>query len=452
MFAKLVKSFLSVPAGIPATQRRAYFVVLLASFSGGISHFMYMLFFAAYGAWPPVFFNIGSVILFFCAVAWLRRRGDVSSVMLLISTEFITHQWFVVYYFGWGYGFEYFLFMIASLVFLVRYRSRWIPLSFAFFSVSVFGWLYVQGQYLNAPHPDMLVHLKGTLFWTNLYSGMLGLAMVGYVYSRTAAQMERELEAQNRELRETQLRLVNSEKMAAIGKLAAGLAHEINNPIGAIHSSAQTGVRAVERLQNGKSNENDADPKTARILTALGQSLNSTMEASERLSKLAGRLQGFIGVDEAEFKSADLHEGLENTLAILESQLAERQIEVLRSFDDSLPMIFCRPAEINQVFMHLLQNAIDAIDREGHIGIETSHSKENVAIRISDNGRGLHPEEIAGLFDLGFSSGESRVKLGMGLPISHQIVSRHKGRIDVESVPGEGTAFTVVLPKETVDR
>ena len=450
MLNTILKSFLIIPDGIPATQRRAYFVVLNASVSGGISHFMYQVFFAIYGAWPLVYFNVASVLLFICAVSWLRRRGDVSSVMLLISSEFIAHQWFAVYYLGWGYGFEYFLFVIGSLVFLVSYRSRWIPLVFAFLSVSVFVWLYKYGQSLNAPHPTMLLHLKDTIFLINVYSTMFAFAMIGYVYSRTAAQMERELETQNHELRETQLRLVNSEKMAAIGKLAAGLAHEINNPIGAIHSSAQTGARAVERLQAGQGAKG-SDARTERILTALGQSLWSTMEASERLGKLAGRLQGFIGVDEAEVKPADLHEGLENTLAVLDNQLDSGDIEIVRQFDQSLPEVLCRPAEINQVFMHLLQNAIEAIDGAGRIEIETAHSVEEVSVRIADSGRGLSPEEIASLFDLGFSSGESRVKLGMGLPISHQIVTRHKGRIEVESTPGKGTAFTVVLPREGVD-
>ena len=133
---------------------------------------------------------------------------------------------------------------------------------------------------------------------------------------------------------------------------------------------------------------------------------------------------------------------------ILTKKTQSGSIEVNCRFDHTIPQLLCRPAEINQVVMNLLQNAIDAIEGPGTITITTRHDPERVSIAIRDTGRGMKPEECEGLFDLAFSASQSRVKLGMGLPISHQIVVRHGGDLRVESTPGEGSTFTVVLPKQ----
>lgn len=296
------------------------------------------------------------------------------------------------------------------------------------------------------PEPVRIV-----FFWWNVSGAMLGIAIASFVYVRTAIRMERELAQQYQELREAQLMLVQSERMAAIGKLAAGLVHEINNAISVILSNTQTGTRAVERLreQEGAAEATgDALGRTMRIFAALGQCLESTTDGAQRLGELVRRLQGFVRLDEAEVKWADLHEGIESALALLHNQTQASSIEVIRCFDETLPKVLCRPAEINHVLMHLLQNAIDAIDGPGTITITTGHDPEHVSIAIRDTGRGLKPEKLEDLFDFSFSSSRSRVKLGLGLPISHQIIVHCGGELRVDSTPGEGSTFTVILPKQ----
>jgi signal transduction histidine kinase len=313
------------------------------------------------------------------------------------------------------------------------------------------GWLYFQGQYLGVPHLTMPEPVRVGLYWWNITGATVGFAFISATYARTAMRMERELAEQNQELRETQAMLVQSEKMAAIGKLTAGLTHEINTPIGAILSSADTGARAVERLRE-QTAASDGKPLT-RLLDVLSQTIASAGDAARRLSELVGRLQSLVRIDEAEVKISDLHEGIESALALLHEQTQSGSIDVICRFDRTIPQVLCRPAEINQVFMNLLQNAIDAIEGPGMITIITSQDPERVTIAIRDTGRGLKPEECEGLFDLSFSSSRSRVKLGLGLPISHQIVLRHHGELRVESALGEGSTFTVVLPKQVaVDR
>jgi two-component system NtrC family sensor kinase len=286
------------------------------------------------------------------------------------------------------------------------------------------------------------------IYWWNMMNLGFVLAFVSSVYSRTASRMERELLDQNQELRETQTMLVQSEKMAAVGKLAAGLTHEINNPIGAILSNTQTGVRAVKRIREQEETVKGAEHKNIQILDNLDQSLDSTTEAAHRISQLVSRMKSFVQLDKAELKSTDLHKGFESTIALMQDQFGAGNIEVIYHFDQKLPRVLCRPAEINQVLMHLLQNAIDAIEGPGTITITTGHDAEQVTIAISDTGRGLTAEERKNLFDLEFSSKGPRVKLGMGLPISHQIITRHGGELRVESTPGEGSTFTVVLPRQ----
>ncbi len=444
MRERLIQWLTYVPENIAPEHRRAYHLALILAGVSGSSHFMVLLTFAMGGITILAIANIASVLLFVGIFFMIRHTGKTGLGMVLMSTEFIVHQVLVVYYIGWGYGFQYYLFPIAVMLFLGHFRSLIIPSLFAIIGVSTFGWLYHYGQYLNMPHIDTLAQWQPIIYWMNLYGTMLGLAGMSLVYTRAASRMEQEL-------RDAQVMIVNSEKMAALGKLAAGLAHEINNPIGAILSGTQTGVRAVERLRKQAEQPTAAggnSEKNARVLQALGLSLESTVDAAQRLSELVNRLQGFMRVDEAAVKKANLHEGIESTIALLQNQLQNNAIEAVCIFDDDFPEIICRPAEINQVFMHLLQNAIDAIEASGKITITTSHDSRNVFVAISDTGRGLSAEMCETLFDLSFSSGQSRVKLGMGLPISHQIITRHNGELRVESTLGEGSTFTIVLPRE----
>ena len=434
-----------VPEDMAPEHRRAYYVALITGVVAGLYHFLFLVFFAAFGLWPLVYVNCGSVFFFALVFLLVRRTGNAALGMTLVSVELIVHQVLAVYYLGWDYGFQYYLFIITG-IYIAHHRSHAVPGLCILLSAGVFGWLYLYGQHLHLPHLGTPEPVRVGVFWFNLVGAVQALAAISFVYARTAIRMERELEEQNRALREAQLRLVQSEKMAAIGKLVAGLTHEINTPIGAILSGSQTGVRAIERIRE---QEEGAVGRTARILEVLSQSLASTAAAAQRLDELGGRLKGFVHLDEAEFKTADIHQGIDSTLALLHSQIQENAIEVIRRFDPSIPPILCQPAEINQVLMHLLQNSIEAIEGPGTIRITTSHhDTDRIAIDIQDTGKGLKEEELEDLFNPSFSAEPERIKMGMGLPISHQIVTRHQGELRVESCPGEGAIFTVFLPKQ----
>jgi two-component system NtrC family sensor kinase len=167
-------------------------------------------------------------------------------------------------------------------------------------------------------------------------------------------------------------------------------------------------------------------------------------DANERISGILDNLRSFIRLDGGERARMNVHEGLDSTLALLESETRGR-IEVVKEYGD-VPDITCYPGEVNQVFMSLLSNAVEAIRAEGQIVVRTT-ADADVRIEIQDNGTGIEPDQIDRLFEPGFRRNGSRVKAGMGLMVCFNIVQKHGGRIDVDSTPGTGSTFTVVLPR-----
>lgn len=207
-----------VPDSIKPEQRRSYNVALLAGGLGGLFHLMALVIFATFGVTPLVYVNIGSLSLFAVAFVLVRRTGLASLGMVLATVELITHQVLAVYFMGWGYGYQYYLFGIAGFIFMGHFRSRAIPALCALLSIVAFGWLYAHGQHLYHPHYSMPEPVPVFLFWWNVFWAMQGIGSTSFFYARTAIRMERELAEQNQELRDTQVMLVQSERMAAIGK------------------------------------------------------------------------------------------------------------------------------------------------------------------------------------------------------------------------------------------
>jgi signal transduction histidine kinase len=274
-------------------------------------------------------------------------------------------------------------------------------------------------------------------------------------YEELNLGLERQVDERTRHLRQAQARLIQSEKMASVGSLVAGIVHEVNSPVGALSGAADVMDRAVQRMEQaldgaGSVDDLRRDGGYARAMLALKQNRGVTAEANRRIARLLDSLKGFIRLDEGEApRPADLHAGLEHALTLLSGELG-RQVEVVRDLGD-LPPVPCNPAEINQVLMHLLRNAAQALDGAGRITIRTRvRPDRTAAVTISDTGRGMEPGRLERLFDLQLSTDTARVKLGLGLAISHQIVERHGGRIEVESEPGAGSSFTVVLPLAAV--
>ena len=254
--------------------------------------------------------------------------------------------------------------------------------------------------------------------------------------NRVLGAMNTELEARNRDLGEMQAQVVQSAKMAAMGELVAGVAHEINTPLGAIKSMSDVVDRLLARLP--AAGDGSEAVGQARELLAVSQS------AVERIAGIVRDLRTFARLDEAELQDADLHQGIESTLNLMRHEMRER-VEVVRDYGE-LPRVRCYPNRMNQVFMNLLKNAVQAIDGSGTITIRTRADGDRVRLAFADTGRGIPPEHVGRIFDPGFTTKGVGVGTGLGLSIVSQIMAAHGGRIAVESVVGTGSTFILELP------
>jgi len=295
------------------------------------------------------------------------------------------------------------------------------------FLPAVVGW---QTVFLNRDHLVFLPLV--TLLCTGI-SAML----YNYRYGQYVA-FKREAAA-NRELREAQAQLVQSAKMASLGNLVAGVAHEVNTPLGAIHSNAKLSASTLKKLAADMS-----DPVLASKLTALGDVSKVTLTASHRIDTIVRALRNFARLDEAERKKVNLHDGLISTLTIL-PQLQDKTVEIVTQFGE-LPEVTCHPNQINQVFMHLLQNALEAIETEGKVSITTEFVDHHATITIHDTGRGIPAALRDRVFDPGFTTKGVGVGTGLGLAICYRIIDEHGGSINIDSASDKGTTVVVRLP------
>lgn len=263
--------------------------------------------------------------------------------------------------------------------------------------------------------------------------------------------LEHKVEERTRELKQKQTQLVQAEKMASLGNLVAGIAHEINTPLGALRSNTDLFVRSIAKVNNILTDSKTADEvlenaELSKLLENI-QKLNTVNEAAtERIVNIVNSLRKFARLDQAEMDTYDIHEGIESTLTLVNHELKNR-IEVVKDYGD-IPQIYCYPNQLNQVFMNILVNASQAIEDQGTVRITTSRQDGNIVVEISDSGRGIPKKMIKRIFDPGFTTKGSGVGTGLGLSIVHQIIQDHKGRIEVESEPGKGTTFRVILPIE----
>ncbi|WP_298576796.1 ATP-binding protein [uncultured Luteimonas sp.] len=288
------------------------------------------------------------------------------------------------------------------------------------------------------------------------------------VSQRNAGQAELqrrhdELQAAHRRLAGTQEQLLQSEKMASIGLLAAGVAHEINNPIGYVHSNLGTLQEYMgalfaliecqdESLQSGDPAEARDQVRAQRerldidfILGDLPKLLAESREGIERVTKIVQDLKDFSYVGRGEpMRPSDLHKGLESTLNIVWNDL-KYKVRVEKHYGE-LPLVECHLSEINQVLMCLLINAGQAIEHRGTIDIATGAEDGEAWISIADSGCGIPPEALPRIFDPFYTSKPIGRGTGLGLAIAYSIVSKHHGRIEVSSELGAGSTFRLVLP------
>lgn len=313
---------------------------------------------------------------------------------------------------------------------------------------------------------------RGRLFWVEVIMrrAMIGpnerlLTVMRDISVRKAqeAELRRNLAHQlqlNRKLEEAQSQLLQSEKMAAIGQLAAGVAHEINNPIGFVSSNFGTLEGYLKTLfeiieaGTGHSGEMAAGGRMQRLMeekeygyikSDIGQLLSESRDGLNRMRKIVQDLKTFSHVGQVEWQWADLHAGLDSTLNIVWNEL-KYKCKVVKEYGD-LPPVWCLPSQLNQVFMNLLVNAAQAIETRGEVTIRTGRLGDaEVWVEVADTGKGIPKDSLERIFEPFFTTKPVGKGTGLGLSLSLNIVLKHKGRFEVASEVGKGSIFRVILP------
>jgi two-component system NtrC family sensor kinase len=253
------------------------------------------------------------------------------------------------------------------------------------------------------------------------------------------------------ELREHHEPFVQMEKMAALGQLVAGIAHEINTPLGAMISNNDSIKRAVSKLEMvipdpGQPLSDEQSTTLAEFLNNIKDMNEVTSLAGDRILKIVSGLRSFARIDEANAEPANINEGLDSTLVLLQHHLKNR-VEVHKNYGD-FPDLICYPNQLNQVFMNVLVNASQAIEGKGDIFVRTWRDNDQVLVEIRDTGEGIAQENLDNIFEPGFTTKASGVGTGLGLAIVQQIINKHNGQVEVESQLGKGTTFRIILPIE----
>ncbi len=265
--------------------------------------------------------------------------------------------------------------------------------------------------------------------------------------NRELQEKNEQLEQLLAELSATQSQLIHSEKMAALGSLVAGVVHEINTPLGVMSSATDVIRRCVAALAELHRDTGISADRSSRLVSTMLENQTVLEHALERLVALMRSLKTFSRLDEASFQQADIHEGINSALQLLEPELNGR-IKLERNFGD-VPAFPHYPGELNQVFMNLLRNAVESIRDSGQITIITRCEQHRITVSISDTGSGIPPQQLEHLFEPTFSRKGSRIKAGLGLFAAYNIVKKHRGDIRVESELGRGTKVILELPTRT---
>lgn len=252
-------------------------------------------------------------------------------------------------------------------------------------------------------------------------------------------------------LNETKEQLIQSEKMASLGQMVAGIAHEINNPsnfISGARKNLAIDIENFNELLMDMMDEEEKESKAGQMIRSTFDGFNKQLSLMDdglsRIHSIINSLRIFSRGESTDYEKVDLTQGIESTLTIARTQFKNR-IELTKEFAE-LPPVSCNLSQINQVVMNLVMNASQAIDQEGSIVIRTQHLEPYVLIQIIDNGKGMTEEVKNRIFDPFYTTKEVGVGTGMGLAICYEFIRNHNGRIEVESIPDKGTTFNVFLP------
>lgn len=288
---------------------------------------------------------------------------------------------------------------------------------------------------------------------------------------------KKELENAILELKKTQAQIIQSEKMASIGQLAAGVAHEINNPTAFVSSNlttmAQYQREMTQLLESYEAVLSLLAQSIPELPAPVGAAIDKTRtlaegidlafmredfpelieeskEGTERIRKIVADLKDFAHPGQKQRVETDINQGLESTINIVWNEIKYRS-ELIRDYHE-LPPVLCYSQQINQVFMNLLINAAQSIEKDGLIQVSTRHENGQVAVRIRDNGAGIPVEIQSQIFDPFFTTKEIGKGTGLGLSMAYSIVEKHGGRIAFDSTPGKGTTFSIYLPAAQSER
>ncbi len=300
----------------------------------------------------------------------------------------------------------------------------------------------------------LMVHFNFTGQFLSFVGAAIGaifflIAIVHHQFDRIEALnlgLEQKVADRTRHLRDAQARLVQSEKIASLAHLVAGVAHEFNTPLGAVKSSTKT-VQVASASLDTLLEQPDSEAnrkKAARILKSIQSAIKVVQTGSDRIATMVNRLKSFARLDEPEIQTFDLHQGLEDSIAMLSPGWEDR-ITIEKQFGD-LPPVLGFPVLVNQVFFNTLTNAIESIKGDGFIRIETSTVDSHAVIRFSDNGSGIAEEHLALIYDPGFTTKGPGVGMGLGLAIAHNVMEQHQGEIEIHSQRGEGTTLILRFP------
>lgn len=385
------------------------------------------------------------------------------------------------------------------LVYLVKQRGDipfdWIFLLFGSFIVSC-GITHAMDIW-TLWHPDYWLSgfLKAVCATVSLTTGAVMVPLVPKVMmipspeqlrqtNLALAQTNASLEQENRErtlaqesleetlgqLQQAQSQLVQAEKMSALGKMVAGIAHELNNPVSFIYGNVSYAIDYIKNLlgliqlyqQHYSEPVPDIEAKIEAsdlefIAEDLPKVLSSMQNGAERIRQIVQSMRTFSRLDEADIKSVDIHDNIDSTLLLLQYHLEkqpDRPIQVIKKYD-RIPEVECYASELNQVFMQILTNAVDALaavnktDSNCELTIEISTAlleSDRAQIRIADNGIGMKPETISKIYDPFYTTKNVGAGMGLGLAVSYQIIEQHQGSLDCVSELGKGTEFIIEIP------
>lgn len=296
-----------------------------------------------------------------------------------------------------------------------------------------------------------------------LQAKMKAMTRINALRQQLAANLEQLTQA-NRNLADTQNQLLQSQTLASVGQLAAGVAHEINNPVGFVNSNLGSLQGQIEGLIEVVRAYEAADPvlaahpglqaaiaaaKQAADLDFLREDIVTLMRESRdglaRVAKIVSNLKDFSRVDQADWQLVDLESGLDSTLEVVATEI-QAKAEVRKEYA-GLPAVECMAAQINQVFAKLLVNAAQAIAGRGTITLRTGFDPAEVWVEVEDSGKGIPTENLKRIFDPFFTTLPVGQGTGMGLSLAYSIARAHQGRIEVTSVVGQGSRFRLTLPR-----